>query len=1031
MLRSLPIALLALAITACEPDLPQTQPSPVVTAEFDPTTATIPLPNDLVFFNPVNGVCPSGTNTQSATPACAQAELLASFSHGAPANAPALAGEFPSDQEVAITIEFTQTNFGDGTTTQVAPDLDLKSITPSTFALAALTPPDTTPHEIPIAQLVFSYSKGTDHGTLSITQMNHAPWPPGAYTLVLRGGANGVKTSDATPIAVSPSQVFDLVAQGKDMTDPKNLGLLKAQTGSTQAAVDQGKQLNLLIAVYQQSAFPVADAHFPHQELAIATTFHIAPLVTNVTIDPARGLVPLPIDLLRDPMSGHLSALAACTLAGSQLKPDGTCPSPLAAGFLALDGFSTTGAILGPTSDLVKVSTVTANSLLLYELGASGAVQVPPTKLIIEPCEFASSCGPTALSPVIAIQPAGATAGDPTSVFRTEPLKDNTDYAVVMTTDILDKAGKPIGSGTVANVLKFTNPVNVGGHSALLGIDDATTASLEKMRSQLIPVFTALATKSIDRSKVAIAYTFHTQSITTPAVGLGALPYSKNAKPGDTTARPGAVVELPPTGTNSAFEKWGVPAGRPSSNIDEVLETDIKTFNALDPATGAFFADLGTNPDHAAEETIKVMIATPKAANPNVPACTGGLAPFGKCAPMVIFRHGLGGGRAQMLLIADSFTAAGMAVVAIDAAKHGDRSFCTSGPASATSGCNGGAACVTALPPGAQGDAHPPGACGTAGFVKRALNGAIVVPGGGAPTDGIPLVSANYLVTANFFRTRDTLRQDLIDESQLVRAIAFVPSGAPPTGNNVFDTMVQRGVIIDPAKIYYVGQSLGSIQGAADVATNPRISKAVFNVGGGTIVDVFTNSPAFAAQVDALLAGLGIQRGTAAFLQFLVVAKTILDPADPINFARHLTANTLPNLLVSPPAPQAAKKVLVQMANCDQVVPNPFGLVWASNVAFSSAPPGGPLPTGAAFFAPGATGTFQLFVGPAFNPADFGNPAKCTDTTAAGALVVNNSPSGGHGFLTSFENSLTLAAQNDAASFLMTGNPVPSVTVAQ
>jgi hypothetical protein len=1035
MLRSLSLGLVALAalpIGACEPDLPQTTPSPVVTAVFDPTTASIPLPNDLVFLNPVNGVCPSSAPASGSTAACAQAELLQVFSGGSDASKPAFAGNFPSDQEVAITIDFSQTNFSSGTSTQVAPDIDLKTFTPSTFVMSAVDNAG-TPREYTLDMLSLSYSKGTDHGTLSIRLPNHQPWPPGAYSVSLRGGPDGIKTTDMT--AISASQIFNLIAQGKDMSDPANLGLLRAQTGSIQSALDQGKQLNVLIGIYKASSFMAADLHFPHEQMAITTTFHIAQAVTNVSIDPGRGLAPLPIDLLRNPATGKLTPTAACAFTSTALAADGTCPNPAAAGFLALDGFSTTGAILAPTSDLVKVATITSNSLLLYDLSdAAHPALVDPTTYISEPCEFTSvapstpggACGAatTALSPVIAIQPSGATAGyapngDPSSVFRTRPLKDNTDYAVVITTDVLDKGSAPLGSGTVASILKFTNPVNVSGKSALQGIDDGTTAVLEKMRSQLVPVFSALATKSIDKSKVAIAYVFHTQTILSQAVQLAALPYATPAA----TAAPSAVNPMLPT---DAFTKYGVLQALPHGNIDEILETDITTFNAIDPATGAFLAD----PTKAAAQPIHVLIATPKASNASIPACTGQLAPFGKCSPMMIFRHGLGGGRAQMLLIADTFAAAGMTTVAIDAAMHGDRSFCTKGTTGAASGCVGGAACMSALPDGAQGDAHPPGTCGAAGFVKNP-----VTPGATGNTDGIPAISGSlpYLLSANFFRTRDTFRQDLIDESQLVRAIAFAPSGAPPTGHTVFDHMVARGVIIDPATIYFSGQSLGAIQGTMDVASNPRISRAGLNVGGGSVVDIFTTSPAFAPAVNQLLAGLGITPGTAAYLQFLTVAKTILDPADPVNFAGHLTANTLPNLL--PPLggktdgtiPQTPKKILTQVANCDQVVPNPFGLIWASNIAFASTPPGGPLPTGPTFFAPGATGTFQLFVGHDFNPADFGKAAKCTDATAAGALTKG----GGHGHLISFENSLTLAAQNDLASFVMSGNPVPSVTVAQ
>ena len=987
MLRSLSATGLLLAFCACRPDLPHTAPpASVVNAVFDPTTSKIPLPNDLAFLNPPNSVCPAPNNTGDATtpPACLQADFLAAF-----------AGAFPNDQEVAITIDFVQSNFSTTGSTSVAPDLDLTTFTSDTVFVVGTTAAGQGPAEIDTPTAA-DYVKSTDHGTLTLHHKGHTPWAPGQYVAVVRGGDNGVKTTDGTPIG--PSQVFYLIAQGLDMTDPKNLGLLKAQFGSTKAALEQGKQLNLLIALYKSSVFAVADTKFPHQELAIATTFKIGAFVTNVEIDPARGKAPLPFDLLRDPVSGKLTQLAACTFAGAKLGADGKCLSPAAAGFAALDGFSTTGPILGPTSDLVKASTVTNTSLLLYDLtNPALPVQVSPSTLIIEPCEFtqtptgASGCTSlaTALSPVIAIQPAGATAGDPTSVFRTKPLKDNTDYAVVMTTAIHDKADKPLGSNTVAKILRFHNPVVAGGHSALPGIDDATAAGIEKMRLQLVPVLATLAAAGTDASKIAIAYTFKTQTILSQANKLAALPYSTPAA----TALP--IVASFSHGTAAdAFTKYGLvpgtgPGQLPSSNINEILEVDITTFNALDPASGAFLAD----PTKAVPEVIHVLIATPKAANAT--ACTGALAAFGKCAPLMVFRHGLGRGRADMLRVADTNAAAGMVTVAIDAAKHGDRSFCFKGT---TDQCNQGEVCTSMLPDGAQGDAHPPGICPTKGFLR--------VPAAGAP-GGIPVASGNFLVSANFFRTRDSMRQDLIDESQLIRALAFAPKGAPPTGHVVFDYMAGagQGVIIDPTAIYYSGQSLGSIQGTMNVATNPRISKAVFNVGGGTLVDVFTNSLSFAAQVDELLRGLGIVKGTPGFLQFLVVAKMVLDPADPINFAGHLTADTLPNLLTGGTTAQAPKKILTQVANCDQTVPNPFNLLHSSNIGT------GPLPTGAAFFMPNATGTFQLFV---TAPVTLPLPACPTKP-----ILYPTPPFVEHGFLTDWFNpALTQNAQTDLAKFV-------------
>lgn len=974
----------ASALAACAPEIEHTDPTTFVTAVFDPTTAQIPLPNDLAFLNPLNTNCPTPSNT-STPPACAQAELLASFN-----------GKFPSDQAVAITVSFTQTAFdGAGGTTSTAPDLDLTTFTSDKVYVVGTVNGVTgeIPIEMPTAA---DYVKGGTSGTLSIHHAGNEPWVGGSYSLVVRGGDAGVKTKDGQ--SVYASQVFALIEQGKDMTDPANNGLLRAQYGADAAAV-QGAALNQVIALYKQTAFPAADLKFPHQQLAIAATFKIQDTITNVEIDPARGKAPLPIDLLRDATTGKLTPTAACAFLGTPLAADGTCPNAAAAGFLALDGFSTTGAILAPTSDLIEAKTVTSSSLRLYDLSMPASpVQVPASSLILEPCEFTSGCSAAnPLSPVIAIQPAGATAGDPSSVFRTKPLKDNTDYAVVMTTDIKDKAGNAVGPGTVAKILRFKNPLVVNGHSALAasGISDATAAQLEKMRLQLQPVLAQLATDGVDASKLGLLYTFHTQTILSTAVKLGALPYTLPAA----TGVPGAITSYTAA---AAFVRYGVPPTTPSANINEVLETDISTYNLLDPLTGAFKPD----PTMGTVEQIHVLIATPRVANVNLVACP---APnqLLRCAPMMIFRHGLGRGRADALLIADTFAAAGLVTVAIDAAKFGDRSFCD--PHGPTTQCASGATCTTSLPAGAQGDASPPGTCTGGNFQYLPVSSSCSVPGscgGYAYAEGIPAVSGQYYISSNFFRTRDTVRQDMIDESQLTRVIA-----GNGTANTLVAHMAPQGVVIDPTTVYYSSQSLGSINGAGNVATNPRISKAAFNVGGGTTVDVFTNAPAFASTTAALLSSLGIAPGTAKYLQFLVVAKTILDPADPINFVGHLTHDTLPNLL--PPlggatdgsVPQAAKRILSQAAYCDNTVPNPFNYLFASNI------PVGPTPaSGAAFFTPGATGTFQLFVGAGFTAANFGS---CT-----GAV--------GHGFLLDFVNpTLTLEGQSDIAQFVVNNtNPL-------
>jgi hypothetical protein len=985
------VILFALAAGCGEPgDIPQsTLPdggvgtAPVVTAVFDPTTGNIPLPNDLARQPPPPGTPP--------LPA-AQQELLNLFN---------TQGGFPSDQELPVTISLVKTAVAqNGAITNTAPTFDPASVNAGNLVVFLKTA--TAAGLVAIDPITdANYVAAADHGVLTIHNRNRAPWAPGQYIVGLRGGPNGVKTKEGDQIHAS--QTFYLIAQGHKFVSDQDLTLLRAQTGSDAAARAAAAQLNALIDAYTNSGvFAAVNQVFPHEELAALTAFTIAPVASTVVeVDPGRGIVPLPIDLLRDPSSGKLTSLAACTLAGGTLNAQGTCldsrgnPSAAVGGFAALDGFSTTGMILAQTSDLIAASTVTTSTVQLWEIPPSGSpVQVNASTYITEPVEVTQS----GLSPAIALQPAGATAGDPTSVFRTRPLKDNTDYAVVISDGVKDKTGKSIGPGTVARIVRFSNPISVGGKSQLIGIDDVTAAALEKMRNQLPAVITA---SGFGSDHVAMAYVFHTQTILSTAVQLGALPYTKPATSGNTGAVTGTSV-------TTAFAKYGVNgAVVHNANIAEVIETTITTFNLLDPATGAF-QPTGTTTD----ETINVLIARPAATN--VPTCSGALAGFAPltCSPLVVFRHGLGSGRAAMLAVADTFNARGFTVAAIDAAKHGDRSFCTSGQTQITVGgntlnqCAGGGACTALLPAGAQGDANVIGTCGTAGFNYLPVSIACLNPATGCNwtgTAGIPAVSSNYLVTANFFRTRDTLRQDMIDQSQLVRAVAFAPTGPPPTGHNLFDHMAASGVIIDPTKIYFVGQSLGSIQGSADVAVNPRISTAVLNVGGGTVVDVFTTSPAFATTTNTLLASLGIQPGAnSAYLQFLVVAKTILDPADPVNFAGHLTANTLPNLLANPngTVAQSAKAVLRQVAFCDQVVPNPFNFILYSTVSPFTYPP------------TGAPGTFQLFFK---GTPDATTLQSCPSPTSGQPASANSIP---HGFFTDW-SAATSQAQSDAAAFLV------------
>src|SRR5256885_9244231 len=165
------VTLIALAAACGEPgDVLQVATPPVLTAVFDPTTASIPLPNDLARQPP-----PAGT---PALPG-AQQELLNLFNSQ---------GGFPSDQELPVTISLVKTTVGqDGATTNTAPTFDPASVNAGNLVVFLKTA--TAAGLVAIDPITdANYVAFSDHGVLTIHNRNRAPWAPGQYVVGLRGG---------------------------------------------------------------------------------------------------------------------------------------------------------------------------------------------------------------------------------------------------------------------------------------------------------------------------------------------------------------------------------------------------------------------------------------------------------------------------------------------------------------------------------------------------------------------------------------------------------------------------------------------------------------------------------------------------------------------------------------------------------------------------------------------------------------------------------------------------------------------------
>ena len=116
----------------------------------------------------------------------------------------------------------------------------------------------------------------------------------------------------------------------------------------------------------------------------------------------------------------------------------------------------------------------------------------------------------------------------------------------------------------------------------------------------------------------------------------------------------------------------------------------------------------------------------------------------------------------------------------------------------------------------------------------------------------------------------------------------------------------------------FVGQSLGAIQGIPFLAVegsrfDSAVQTGVLSVPGGGIVGLLLGSESFSGVIIGGLGAAGINPGTAEFETFVLAAQTVIDSADPINWAG-LAAAVQPILL---------QEVIGSPGNLpDQVIPN-------------------------------------------------------------------------------------------------------------
>lgn len=636
----------------------------------------------------------------------------------------------------------------------------------------------------------------------------------------------------------------------------------------------------------------------------------------ELTFDLAQGVVPFPNNqLLRGntlpdggTQSGYVALLADGGAPGDDAVPGIrlSLPTPtgasaaqaqLIAGLNTLDGFSTTAPLVSENSTLLAaldVSSLDAGSLgtgagLIKLDGVSttladGGARLPSVRVCLNCASSTNDAG-------VIDQP------EQLQWVPQTPLDEASRYGAFVSTDARDVRNRAVMASPTFALVRSRNPlIDASGTSTIPVVSNAQAAQLEPVRRRFRGCLDRLEASGRSRSTLALGFCFTTQSVTAPIRAITA----------------GVTASTLPTTLEWMVDTSGVTrpaltaAGVKNAAIGSIFEGELTLPHVLTGVGGTF------DPDPARWQTRLALFTLVLPAGPVPPAGF----------PVALFNHGLSRSRSDMLLVADSFAVSGIATLAIDAPFHGDRSDCrglaspdaacadpTNQECSATTG-----RCVARVPTTASPCAATPADCFTLGE-GRCLAATGRCEGGSfarsAPTFalyGTPAISGNrFIDTANLFATRDNFRHaGAADLAQVLRVLG----ATGPRSLNASLTSAMRGTL-DATQVHVAGQSLGSSTGATFAAANPGPSRVALNTPGADPLEAVLTSPAFSAQRAAFLAGVGSSPGSPSFDAFLVLARTILDPADPQNLIRAAVDSS-----------NANRRVFVSSIEGDAVWPN-------------------------------------------------------------------------------------------------------------
>jgi hypothetical protein len=509
----------------------------------------------------------------------------------------------------------------------------------------------------------------------------------------------------------------------------------------------------------------------------------------------------------------------------------------------ALDGFSTTEKWITTFSSfpnkIDKASVATGQSVRMFEVSTVFGTIVIVSGVVRELTPGVDYFATLATDEVLAI-------------FPLKPLSELTTYMAVVTNDINDTAGNDATPSQFYHLTKAQTPwVDESGESTSPFFDDATAASLESARQMTFSMEAAAASVGIPKEDIILSWTVQTQSITPVTKNLRSI-----ARPAPTEFLNTGMSTAAVGGAGAASLYIGVitlpyylgvhPAENPVAPLTDFFRAApgayVPPFDALglDP-TSTFVTVANPFPVKTSDQTVPVLLTVPL-----------GIEKPAAGWPVVIFGHGLGGNRANLLAAADTLAAVGYAVIGIDTPLHGVT------PQDA------------ALAPIYVENTPWADIANERTFDVDYLDNVTGAPG----PDGIVDPSGAHMFNfTSMLTSRDNGRQGEVDLSVLAVTI--------PTMDIDGDSLPD----LDASTIKYASISMGSILGTPFVATEPMVTSAFLSVPAGGLARALEASEAYGPRIRAGLASLGVLPGTAEFELFLTALQTVVDAMDPINWS--------------------------------------------------------------------------------------------------------------------------------------------------